>query len=161
MARPTAVKLSNLEATLQRRINRRIAQFNPGDARLKAALYRIGFMIEAETKLNIRRERLIDTGRLLNSIRFTIARDGSKTVLTAGSFGVPYAAIHEFGGAIRIREHRRLQTFGFGRRLDPPVNATVRAHTRNMKARPYFRPAVKTIAPKVTGILRELLNMVR
>jgi phage gpG-like protein len=127
----------------------------------RASAIRIGLLISNQAKLNIRAKRLIDTGRLLNSIGFDV-KDGAQTVIEVGSFGVPYAAIHEFGfsGAVGIRAHARTVNTIFGRQLSSPVVQNVRAHSRNVRipARPYLRPALKSTAGRVLDIVRALLK---
>ncbi len=155
--------VTDIEDLLRERISRRINQFAPNSPELKKAMFRIGFLLESEIKLNVRRQRLIDTGRLLNSIRFNVKRKGNRHTLNVGSFGVPYAQVHEFGfkGVQQIREHRRLQKTAFGRKMDPPRNVRVREHPRKVSiiARPFMGPAIKKKGPRVTQILAELFEV--
>jgi len=123
------VALGNLEKELESRALMKIRRYSPNDPRLREALLRIGIMLEAQIKMNIQFRKLIDTGRLLNSIRYELRREGSRNALVVGSFGVPYAAIHEFGGK-----------------------------TRNVKARPYLRPAIKQKKGEIIKILTDLLK---
>ena len=143
------VPLKNLAGVLEERIKRRINRLAPGSPELIQALLRIGILLESETKLNIRRKRIIDTGTLLNSIRHELFKDGSRVGVKVGSFGVPYAAVHEFGfkGTVHVRGHQRR-------------GAGVRGHARrvNIRARPYLRPAVKKHHGRIIEILRELLR---
>jgi len=91
-------------------------------------------------KMNARRggdppagKAIYDTGNLIKSIRYEHYSSNDIEGVKVGSFGVPYAAVHEFGfhGSVTVREHLRL---GF----------KVRQHSRqmNIRARPYIRPAV-------------------
>lgn len=66
---------------------------------LREPMIRIGLQISALAKLNIQRWGMIDTGRLLNSIRYELFQNGSNVGVEVGSYGVPYAAILHFGGA--------------------------------------------------------------
>lgn len=80
--------------------------------------------------------------------------------LAVGSFGIPYAAIHEFGfdGQVQVKAHQRKISKAFGRPLKKGAKIVdVRAHTarRRVRARPYIRPAVKTHQAKIMDILRE------
>jgi len=167
------IPLSKIEQKLRGRILRRIAQFQPGNPKLNEAMLRIGFLLEAETKLQLRRKvynqpqrgNYVRTGRLLNSIRFNVKRKGSVSQLTVGSFSVPYAQIIEFGfdGVQQIRQHRRNQTHAWGSPLVPPRSVTVRAHGRNVniKARPFLGPAIDKKKNRIVQILADLFDAVR
>ena len=71
-----------------------------------------------------------------------------------------YAGIHQFGfdGIQSVKSHTRKVTQAFGRKLDPPVTATVREHTRKMimPARPFFpiTPAGELTQDALTLIVR-------
>ena len=103
-----AANNEKLVLEMEKRIRDRINKFAPGDPRLKEALFRIGYLLEGQAKINIRNNGLIDTGRLSNSIGFEVERRGDVTALTLGSRGIPYAAIHEFGGDITAKKSRYL-----------------------------------------------------
>jgi hypothetical protein len=74
----------------------------PDKVRVERALYRIGSLLEKKTKEQIVKQKLVDLGGLMNSFRFTVTRSTKSKksdylVLEFGSYGVPYARIHEFG----------------------------------------------------------------
>lgn len=160
MARKTGTP-TQIASELQRRITARLSAFQPGDPRLKEALLRIGILLESEIKLNIRRNRLIDTGNLLNSIRYQLFQRGEVQGVTVGSYGVPYAAVHEFGftGTQNVRAHERQVNQAFGRSIRP-TTASVRSFSRNVniRARPYVRPAMRKHGQRITEILRGLVR---
>lgn len=151
------VKIKNLSTILEQRIAARLSHLGPQDPKIKEALMRIGIMIETEAKYNIRRHHLIDTGTLLNSIKYLLFQKGKIAGVQVGSWGVPYAAAHEFGfsGPVSIPSHSRTQVTAFGRRI-PARPVTVSAHTRFMRIRekPYLRPAVKKTQSKIMDIIR-------
>lgn len=105
---------------------------------LRSALTAIGLVVSSTAKINVRRRGLIDTGNLLNSIRFQLTVDGPVAGVEIGSFGVPYARVHEFGwrGVVVVRGHTRRTPSG--------GTTQVRPHQarRNIRERPYLRPAV-------------------
>lgn len=83
---------------------------------LKRACFRIGSILEVQTKLFIRnnpmkkrafggsKQGLVKDGALLNSIKHSTKMNSrNSATVTIGSYGVPYAAIHEFGGTIRAK----------------------------------------------------------
>lgn len=132
----------------------------PGSPQLEEALTRIALYVTSVAKLNVRGQNLIDTGRLLNSIRHEFFKDGPIEGVRIGSFNVPYAAVHEFGyrGVQNVPAYSRRMTQAFGRPVDPR-QINVGAHSRNMniRARPYLRPAIKTTRTFVLDTLRAAL----
>lgn len=122
----------------------------PSSPRLNEALTRIGLYVTSVAKMNVRREGLIDTGRLLNSIRYEFFREGSTQGIRVGSFNVPYAAVHEFGfhGTQSVRAHQRR-------------GGNVRAHSRvmNIRERAFLRPAIKTTQTFVIDTIRAALQL--
>lgn len=73
-----------------------------GKIQIERALYRIGAMLEAKVKFSIIEKKLVDRGALLNSIKFNV--DVADKSVTVGSYGVPYSAIHEYGGTIKAKD---------------------------------------------------------
>lgn len=165
------VRYDRAAQLLESRIRERISKLGaPGDRRTKEALIRIGSLIERETKKNIQRRTprargpakgLIDTGRLLNSIKFRLFNQQGSSGVRVGSFGVPYAAIHEFGfsGSQSVPQHERMMTQAFGRPMDPRL-VTVQAHVRFMRipARPFLGPAVRDNRSKIRSILKDMIS---
>ena len=101
-------KSNRFNEAFEKRILDRLKRFEPGSRQIKEALLRIGIMLQTQIKLNIRSRGLIDTGRLINSIKYKIYANSSTSKVEVGSYGVPYAAIHEFGGDITPRNARFL-----------------------------------------------------
>lgn len=159
MAKKT-IEMGQLGATIQARILERMQKFQPDDPRLKETLLRIGISLETQIKLNIQSQRLIDTGRLINSIRHKFYKNGDEVGIEAGSFGIPYAAVHEFGfaGSVSVRPHTRVITQAFGKPI-PPKSVQYRGYSRqmNVKARPYLRPAIKKQSGNIVEELRKLI----
>lgn len=129
-----------------------------GKEKLKAALTRIGVLVSSQAKLNIRAQRLIDTGRLLNSIHYELFEHGDKRGVAIGSQGIPYAKVHEFGyhGAVQMKAHLRMMTKAFGKEVKSPRQIQVRAHARfiNIRARPYLFPSLHKHQATIIDILR-------
>jgi len=146
------VDYNNAGKVLEKRILARLTKFEPGDPHLREALTRIGIMIERETKKNITKPRepknLVDTGALLNSIKFKVFKRGSITGVSVGSYAIPYAAVHEFGfsGSVNVASHKR-------------GTSNVSAYNRmmNIRARPYLRPAVKSVRKEIIEIIKGLV----
>lgn len=116
-------------------------------------LSRIALLLENQTKLNVRRQRLVDTGNLLNSIRAEWrARSSTEATIEWGSYGVRYAAVHEYGfqGNVIIPEHVRRSAKG---------NAhVVKQHSRfvRFQPRPYIRPSLVQHRQKILKLLLEM-----
>jgi phage gpG-like protein len=85
-----------------------------------------GRVVEAFAKLNIREQKLIDTGNLVNSIAVIRGENAETQAEVEIGTMVEYAAIHEFGGVIK-------QSNAFGRGIEAIIN---------IPARPYLRPAL-------------------
>lgn len=132
-----------------------------GSVDIRNAMIKIGMYVEALTKTNVRRQGLIDTGRLINSIRYELMHRGSVEGVNIGSFNVPYAAAHEFGvdKIETVRAHQRTISEAFGYAIDPRV-IQIREHTRSMfiEARPYLRPAIKQATPFIVDTLRAIIR---
>jgi phage gpG-like protein len=155
-----SIPLSALGQELERRIAQRMRTFQPDDPKLKEAMLRIGFLIESHAKLNIRKHGAIDTGRLFNSIRTEFYRQNTKVGVRVGSFGVPYAAIHEFGGVFTDRQRRAMFAalrdrgkLGPGKGIDKGV---IQGNT--FRKRPYLRPALVVNSDKIIDIIRGLFK---
>lgn len=114
-------------------------------------------MIAARAKFNIRRQGIVDTGRLLNSIRFEFFSEGDVAGIRIGSFGVPYAAMHEFGGRFTERQ-RRAMFYWMRRRGGPerPSKGVIRGG--HFRARPYLRPAVIESREFIIAALRTVMG---
>lgn len=128
---------------------------------LRAAAVRIGLLLSNNMKIANRRVLRVRTGALINSLQYRIKQTSSGVEVEAGSYNVPYAAIHEYGynGIMSIRAHQRKSTTAFGRKVNPFIQ-NVRAHSRkmNMPARPYVGPGFEKSKPYIINILRELLK---
>jgi len=158
---------ANTDAMIKR-IKARLNRYQPESREFRAALLNIARRIEADAKLNIRKpsrtgggvmKPLIDTGRLFNSIRHEFTRD--RLGVFVGSFGVPYARLHEFGyrGDITVRAHQRTQTQAFGRAIQPKrVNVRNFKKRVNYPERPYLRPAYEKNIPFIVDTLRALFR---
>lgn len=153
------VPLNNLADEIERRIARKMRSLGPDSPKLREAMLRIGFLIESQAKLNIRGHGAIDTGRLLNSIRSEFYKNGNRVGVRTGSFGIPYASMHEFGGPFTDRQRRAMFAAlrDRGKLKGPRVSKGVVQGNRFM-ARPYLRPAVRTHKGRILDIIRGLFK---
>jgi phage gpG-like protein len=129
----------------------------PDSPAVRLALTRAAILISNQAKINARRKGIVDTGRLLNSIRYEFARgeEGSKGIrVLIGSFGIPYAAMHEFGGKYTGRQMRAMFASFNG------VKKKGKGLLRNgfLTRRPYLRPAFMVHQERVAELLREAIE---
>lgn len=154
------IEFSYDTSTLINFVRKRIANVTPGSPAIHNALTRIGLYVSSLAKINVRKKNLIDTGRLINSIRYEFFKEGNVEGVQIGSFNVPYAHVHEFGyrGQVSIPAHVRRIDQVYGRSI-PEKSINIRAHSRqmNIPARPYLRPAVKRATPYIIDELRKSL----
>ena len=143
-------KASNNIDALIKRIQVKTKRYKFKSTEGKERLTRIALLLENQTKINVRRQGLVDTGHLLNSIQSKVKATDTSAFVTYGSFGVSYAGVHEFGS-------RRAVTVGaFTRRSRGGDTHTVREHVRqmNIRARPYIRPTLIQQRRKILSILK-------
>lgn len=100
------------------------------------ALFHGGLELERAVKLAIRKQHLILTGNYRTSIA-TEQRHDEVWIYTA----VIYAAVHEFGATIKARNAPFL-VFEYQGHL-------VRVKSVTIKARPHWRPAMKSSSKKI------------
>ena len=120
-----------------------IRNFTP----IKRALIRVGSGLAAQIRIELRRSGLRRrTGDLANSIDFDIREGNLGPEVVAGSFGVRYAAVHEFGATIRPRRAKAL-------RFQIPGGGWVTTKRVTIPARPYVRPALDKRKERILQIL--------
>lgn len=153
------MRLKGDTSLLIRRLRQRSEALKPDSQKLRTALAYIGTTLEAKMRFNAENQRLRRTGNLINSIRYQLFKNGNKSGVLVGSFGVPYAAVHEFGfrGRVIVNSHRVSSHTRKGR--------LVKEHTRgqyvrqmNIRKRPYLRPAVQELRDRIYEILREAMR---
>jgi HK97 gp10 family phage protein len=141
-----SIRLEETEMLVQMARDR-LKAYRPDDPRWDQAVQRIGSLLVTRTVVNITTpsqsrhlgvKPLVDTGRLRRSIRSRFdPRQGGGVSIIVGSFGVPYARIHEFGtiwagGTLRLARKAAY----------PP--------------RPYLRPALQDSRDRIIDIIRSL-----
>ena len=67
---------SNIDDLISK-IRQTIENTSPNSPEIKAGYVRIAGIVTSRTKINIRKQGLIDTGRLLNSIRHEFFKEGT------------------------------------------------------------------------------------
>lgn len=123
------------------------------------AFERIGMLVSARAKANVRRWGMIDTSRLINSLRYEHYKVEGGLGVKVGSFSVPYAALHEFGGP--FKDSMRRAMFADLRRrgkLDRTRNKNV-IQGSHFTARPYLLPAFRATRPFIIETLKKALGL--
>ena len=136
---------------LVKRVREKLKVIDFDDRETAKKFHRIALLLANQTTLNVRKQRLVDTGALLNSITSNIRKVDEHTArIEWGSVGVRYAATHEFGlsGSINIPGHSRTSKSG--------NTHSVRAHTRlvDFRERPFIRPSLVMQRRKILKILK-------
>lgn len=139
----------------------RMKRYQPDDPAFREAMLRIGFLLEAQAKLNIRSKGIIDTGRLLNSIQTRFYKRDTKVGVNVGSFGVPYAALHEFGGPFTDRQRRAMfaslrERGRLGKGRLGPDKGVIQGG--RFMGRPYLKPALAQHTGRILDIIRGLFR---
>lgn len=142
------------------RMNILAKKFSPGAPQIHETLLRIAMMVIAKAKINVRRHRMVDTGRLINSLRWEFHRQGDTEGVYIGSFGVRYAAMNEFGGEVSERQRRAMFASMSSRKMKLPSKRIITKSGAGWrwKPRPYLRPALKESQQFITETIREYLR---
>jgi hypothetical protein len=140
------------------RLEARIKATKPDSEVLAKAFTRVGILIASQTQINIRQKGLIDTGRLLNSVKYELFKEGEISGVRVGSFGVPYASVQEYGFNGTVRAHKRLIRKVFGKTLKEPKTIDVRAYQLRIRGKYFLGEAVQKQSSLVLDILREALT---
>ena len=154
------IPLTALGTEIERRVRARLNRYAPDSPQIREALLRIGLLVEAEAKLTARRKGIIDTGRLINSIRHEIYQRGTKSGVTIGSFGVPYAAMHEFGGPFTDQQRKAMFASLRDRGKLGPTRKAGKGIIQgsHFMARPYLAPSVEKHKDRIINILRNIFR---
>jgi phage gpG-like protein len=152
--------------TVEARLQKMKAMADATSPEMIQALTRIALVLQSEIRQNIGRKRIIDKGKLLESINYKF--DQSKTgaiTLSVGSYGVPYAAINEFGG--RMTRNQVLAMFASMRQTQVKglkglkrgkgvVEIDGKTMTGYWKARPYIQPAFEKHSKFIIDVIRSV-----
>jgi phage gpG-like protein len=121
--------------------------------------HRIGMKVSADMKLLAARQRIIDRGHLVNSLRYEFVNDRpGVTGINVGSFNVVYAAMNEFGGNFTDRQ-RRAMFASLSDRYGGKIPKRARSGTSVIQGnywrpRPFIRPAVKMNQKYIVDMIR-------
>lgn len=145
---------------LEARIMKRLEKFLPQSEKAQAALFRIGMLLRTEMIMNTVRQNIVDTGALRNSLNYEIESDKNRTILYAGSFGVPYAKYHEGPAEGRFLGPRGMRAM-FAAMRARKANSAKRYKDKNvvvngvLRPRPFVAPAFRSKLSQIRRILAE------
>jgi phage gpG-like protein len=118
-------------------------------------LNRIGLRLSNRIKINITKQRIVDSGKMRASVSHQISGD----TLTVGIFGVKYAKFHEFGTKPSIKMARwifanlkRRGKRGFKGVIEWGGSGKMR--TARIRARPFFRPSIEQEKGYISEIVK-------
>ena len=120
-----------------------------GDQLLKA-LMTGGNVVQNHARLNIQKQKLVDTSNLLNSIEVQPDENAETKALVSIGTNVIYAAIHEFGGTIVPRTKAMLSWVS-------KSGERIFAKSVHIPARPYLRPAIDEHEPEIANAIGQAL----
>lgn len=167
--------MANPGEAISRELQRLAQEVSPDSRTMQILLIRIANKIVNDAKKNVAQVLVMRSGKLRRSIGFKLREGG----VDIGSFGVPYANIHEFGGRITPKGRKFLTIpqerafigrsalnfdLSFGRLDGKPYLFTkqktaayrlVRQVT--IPARPYLRPAFEENEEFAIDLIRRTL----
>ena len=160
---------------ISRELEKLAQKLSPNSRPMQITLIRIANKIVNDAKKNVANVLTMRSGRLRRSIGFKLTDKG----VLIGSFGVPYAAIHEFGGKINPKRRRFLTIpaekafvgrsalnfdLKFGKLNQKPylftqqgVGAYRLVRQVTIPERPYLRPAFKDNEDFAVELIQEML----
>lgn len=123
--------------------------------RLEYVMRRLAIEVQAAvkgTKLSGQVLR-VQTGTLRRSINQEVVRTASGIAAIVGT-NVVYGPIHEYGGAVMVKQHLRMMREAFGRPVKNPREITVGAYTANYPERSFLRSTLKEFEPRIQSALK-------
>lgn len=137
------------------RIKARVDKIGGDREGIEQVLAKMGDMISQEARVMARQQDIIQTSRMIDSIKHRIRSGVNRITLTVGPFGTHYAKFQELGAdrtpASRRAMFARLRELGvLGLRpAKPGFSNTVH------KQREFLRPAFNRHAPRTIDMIRE------
>lgn len=153
------IEITKLSDYIYQKINTTLESISKTNPDLTKALVKIGFILETEMKLSIRRLRIIDTGNLLNKTTFDIFKEKNKIGVKVGTFGVHYAKYHELGSKFTHANLRAMfwakKKAGEHKRKFEDKNV-VDLDMKRLKKRPYIAPSLAKKRNRVLQIIKDV-----
>lgn len=127
-------------------------------ANARTFMAQVGADLVSKARSRVTRQRIVDTGRLLNSLAFRMEAGTNEVSVVAGAFGVKYAAAHEFGmhyTPMMLRAmFASLNNRGLlGKRAGKGVMVG-----GTLPPRPFLRPAFREVSENFAAKFRDYLR---
>jgi hypothetical protein len=140
------------------RIVKRSSSLSPKNPALRAVLIKAAALINARATLNLRKEQMVLTGRLLNSFKYEFFDAGTGSIgVYIGSFGVPYARLMEEGGtytpAMRKAMFANLRKSGKLNGIGKGI-----LNKSQLRARPFLQPAFEHSKNRIMELLSQEIS---
>lgn len=128
---------------------------------LNEAFLRIGLQIQTHARLNATKKGIVDTGTLRQQINYKFFNEGNQSGVMIGVFGIPYAAINEFGGTVTRAMLRAMFANKTNRvkKNKKVIQIAPGAETGTWRARPYLIPAFRSQRQFITNQLSTALGL--
>jgi len=119
------------------------------------ALTTIGLIVENTAKANIRAHGMVDSGRLMNSLKHEVMSQGrGEATVKVGTEGVVYARMNEYGGPFLPHQRRAMfASLSAAGRLDKVKAGKGVIVGDRWLPRPYLRPALNDNRKKILAII--------
>lgn len=149
------------------KMQKRVSDLAPESPRLKKALIDIGLVVRSAAMFEARRQKISDSGTLINSIRYELFRKGNEYGVQVGPYGVKYAKYHEYGATMTPRAMRGMFAALRKRSQFRPNRASKNVVTGNaqtggrIRARPFMRPAIAKNQKFIIDTLRAAVSFVK
>jgi phage gpG-like protein len=154
----TSIQINTKE--LLARMSARQNAMKTNSPQLNEAFLRIGLQIQAHARINATRQGVVDTGTLRQQINYKFFNDGNQSGVMIGVFGIPYAAINEFGGQVTRQMLKAMFATNRNRpKRDPKNIITMNGDTGTWKKRPYLIPAFRSQRQFITNQLATALGL--
>jgi phage gpG-like protein len=155
----TEIKINTKE--LLARMSARQNAMKVNSPQMNEALLRIGLQIQAKARINATRQGIVDTGTLRQQINYKFFNDGNQSGVMIGVFGIPYAAINEFGGQVTRQMLKAMFANSNGRvkKSKNIIQMDEGGQTGRWKPRPYLIPAFVSQKQFITNQLATALGL--
>lgn len=147
---------SDFERVVTRLLSKRDA-LKVDSSDVLALMTRIGISITTMAKQNVTRLRVVDTGRLLNSLGYAVTVDGDTIKTTVGTSNIRYGRMQEFGGTYGPAQMRAMFAALRARGLDKRGGKHIMVGNR-LPPRPYLQPAFEAVTRDAQRLLGEFFK---
>lgn len=154
----TTIQINTKE--LLARLSARQNAMKTNSPQLNEAFLRIGLQIQTHARINATKQGVVDTGTLRQQINYKFFNDGNQSGVMIGVFGIPYAAINEFGGTVTRQMLKAMFAANRNRpKRDSKNIIKMTGDSGTWKKRPYLIPAFRSQKRFITNQLATALGL--